>query len=305
MREEFSNTIEGKVIFTDYGIYFRDKKNELVIRRDEITKKLKFSLGALGIQTKNKYYTFAYVGGKDKALLLETIDKFNELVGKPLPDGLELSPEDFGGVSQSFPPLSPEEIEAIRNGNPRTVAEMVKWMHYCCPFPNIIDSKVKQRLEVIANQLTPKETVMSVFTVSALYNGAAIVFPAATVVLTSKRMIACGKRALAGEETKIVNLNNVNEVSIHKEIMLGAVVYLESITDRTGLGTIKECADKLLALAQEALDRCNEEKNAQSAGVVVNQVSAADEIRKFKELLDMGVISQEEFDTKKKQLLGL
>lgn len=34
-------------------------------------------------------------------------------------------------------------------------------------------------------------------------------------------------------------------------------------------------------------------------------VSAADELKKFKELLDMGVVSQEEFDVKKKQLLGL
>ena len=33
--------------------------------------------------------------------------------------------------------------------------------------------------------------------------------------------------------------------------------------------------------------------------------SAADEIKKFKELLDLGAISQEEFDAKKKQLLGL
>ena len=33
--------------------------------------------------------------------------------------------------------------------------------------------------------------------------------------------------------------------------------------------------------------------------------SAADEIRKFKELLDCGIITQEEFDAKKKQLLGI
>ena len=33
--------------------------------------------------------------------------------------------------------------------------------------------------------------------------------------------------------------------------------------------------------------------------------SSADEIKKFKELLDMGVITQEEFDAKKHQLLGL
>lgn len=33
--------------------------------------------------------------------------------------------------------------------------------------------------------------------------------------------------------------------------------------------------------------------------------SAADEIKKYKELLDMGAITQDEFDAKKKQLLGL
>lgn len=38
---------------------------------------------------------------------------------------------------------------------------------------------------------------------------------------------------------------------------------------------------------------------------VIQQVSTADELIKFKELLDMGVITQEEFDAKKKQLLGI
>jgi predicted Zn-dependent peptidase len=33
--------------------------------------------------------------------------------------------------------------------------------------------------------------------------------------------------------------------------------------------------------------------------------SNADELKKFKELLDSGIITQEEFDEKKKQLLGL
>ena len=39
--------------------------------------------------------------------------------------------------------------------------------------------------------------------------------------------------------------------------------------------------------------------------VVVQQNNSADELKKFKELLDMGAITQEEFDAKKKQLLGL
>ena len=34
-------------------------------------------------------------------------------------------------------------------------------------------------------------------------------------------------------------------------------------------------------------------------------IGIADELKKYKELLDGGVITQEEFDAKKKQLLGL
>lgn len=45
--------------------------------------------------------------------------------------------------------------------------------------------------------------------------------------------------------------------------------------------------------------------NSQPASVVVNEKSPAEQIKEFKELLDMGIISQEEFDAKKKQLLGL
>ena len=39
--------------------------------------------------------------------------------------------------------------------------------------------------------------------------------------------------------------------------------------------------------------------------VTVQQVSSADELKKYKDLLDAGIITQEEFDAKKKQLLGL
>ena len=54
--------------------------------------------------------------------------------------------------------------------------------------------------------------------------------------------------------------------------------------------------------------RIAEEKQAKraSAGTVLQQAaSPAEEVKKMKELLDMGIITQEEFEAKKKQLLGL
>ena len=38
---------------------------------------------------------------------------------------------------------------------------------------------------------------------------------------------------------------------------------------------------------------------------IVKETSQADELKKYKDLLDSGIITQEEFDAKKKQLLGL
>ncbi len=55
--------------------------------------------------------------------------------------------------------------------------------------------------------------------------------------------------------------------------------------------------------------RIREEKTSKntvsSQPIIENHISTADELKKYKELLDGGVITQEEFDMKKKQLLGL
>ncbi len=59
-------------------------------------------------------------------------------------------------------------------------------------------------------------------------------------------------------------------------------------------------AQNILALLSIMVEQVKAETNTNT----IAPVSVADEIRKFKELLDMGAITQEEFDTKKKELLG-
>lgn len=60
---------------------------------------------------------------------------------------------------------------------------------------------------------------------------------------------------------------------------------------------IKKYLDQMLANARN-------NKN-QGSNTIIQSTSNADELKKYKELLDSGIISQEEFDAKKKQLLGL
>ena len=59
------------------------------------------------------------------------------------------------------------------------------------------------------------------------------------------------------------------------------------------------------ALTNAFMDKIQSYQKVSSTTPVAASASAADEIRKYKELLDMGAITQDEFDQKKTQLLGL
>ena len=60
----------------------------------------------------------------------------------------------------------------------------------------------------------------------------------------------------------------------------------------------------LQILSKEEYEKEAKAKNAPAQNVVQAALSPAEELKNFKELLDMGIISQDEFDAKKKQLLG-
>ena len=80
------------------------------------------------------------------------------------------------------------------------------------------------------------------------------------------------------------------------------VLRLEMKTGANVYSQAKKC--------QELMDLLRNEKilkriSASEAPASQPQFSVADELKKFKELLDMGAITQEEYDLKKKQLLNL
>lgn len=62
-----------------------------------------------------------------------------------------------------------------------------------------------------------------------------------------------------------------------------------------------EKIEEVVSYVCERIEKAkSEKKNGSNASI-----SGADEIKKYKDLLDAGIISQDEFDIKKKQLLGL
>lgn len=67
--------------------------------------------------------------------------------------------------------------------------------------------------------------------------------------------------------------------------------------------SLERQAQECMSLFQIILDE--NERSTPPIEAAPQSSSVADEIKKFKELLDLGAITQEEYDTKKKQLLGI
>ncbi len=106
-----------------------------------------------------------------------------------------------------------------------------------------------------------------------------------------------GKKKSKGVCTSLkikVTVNDINKPAVY-------ITFLETKTKKDGLiyKTISEQAQECLSTFQLICDR---QKNSNVA--TGSPLSAADELRKFKELLDEGIISQDEFDNKKSELLG-
>ena len=74
-------------------------------------------------------------------------------------------------------------------------------------------------------------------------------------------------------------------------------------TSENAIAFTKKDLEKMKEIYNYVDGKIREYKN--KGNETVQQLSPADELKKFKELLDAGIIKQDEFDAKKKELLGL
>ena len=85
--------------------------------------------------------------------------------------------------------------------------------------------------------------------------------------------------------------------------------WFNGISVATSSGAIKfvaiENSKKIHEVLNGLLIKRQEQKAKENTQSVSAVAGSAEELKKYKELLDSGIITQEEFETKKKQLLGL
>jgi len=113
--------------------------------------------------------------------------------------------------------------------------------------------------------------------------------------------IIIGRKKGIGEISQQIQLNNLNDVR-KKVGMLMLDIEFDTLKESfIARFTDRDEIHKTFAALNEFLQSVRN-GNQTTAGT---QISTADELRKFKQLLDDGIISQDDFDAKKKQLLGL
>lgn len=163
--------------------------------------------------------------------------------------------------------------------------------------------------QTIEDALRPKEEVLYAFVAHNIYgrNGQSLTpgFSACGVAFTADRCLFGQKATFSGDSFHAVLYENFSDMRMKKSFMSPPRIILDFMTEEVSISVDPNQADMLFQAIMEIIENYRESKKEGQNTTVVMQTSAADELKKFKELLDMGVITQEEFDAKKKQLLGL
>ncbi len=160
-----------------------------------------------------------------------------------------------------------------------------------------------KHFQVIENALLSNEEVIMTFIGLHNYKSSTEHDQHFAYAITNKRIIMAQKNMVAGEKIQTVYLDFINDITFNSGVLLG-VLTIDTNKEVFNVGLDKLSAQKINAKVLEVFDNLKSAKN-QSAATINSGVSVAEEIKKFKELLDIGAITQEEFDIKKKQLLGL
>ncbi|CAK8053481.1 PH domain-containing protein [Eupransor demetentiae] len=122
------------------------------------------------------------------------------------------------------------------------------------------------------------------------------------VVLTDQRLVFVNNNWTWGSDFKEFPFNHINSVSYSKKLVLANVAITNGANTTLIENVSKETAPILVDKLRQAMDSYD---NKSSQPQAESQDDSFTKIRKLKSLLDEGIITQEEFDVKKKQLLGL
>lgn len=120
------------------------------------------------------------------------------------------------------------------------------------------------------------------------------------VVITDKRLVFVNRGLIYGTDFKEISFDHVNAVSYSKGMVL-AKISVTNGADTTLISQVaKDAAPKFVDVLKHAIADSHQQSQP-----VASSDNSVNDLRNLKMLLDEGIITQEDFDAKKKQILGI
>ena len=194
---------------------------------------------------------------------------------------------------------------AVRPKDLRTAEQMST---YCRDFGTgyqFLQLGGPHNFKVIAENLYPDEKVYTVFYGIRDYETDLKNNGYAYVAVTSRRVIwTQGTGDLV--TIKSVNIQNVNDITKRTRYSEG-YIEIDTLKEYISIETFPALVDNIYPLVQYAIDRARQDAKteAMSSSAVAPATSSADELLKYKQLLDAGAITEAEYAALKAKLLGI
>ncbi|WP_298029394.1 SHOCT domain-containing protein [uncultured Dysosmobacter sp.] len=166
----------------------------------------------------------------------------------------------------------------------------------------VSDKWGQNHFRVIEKALMDGEKVLAVFLGLHNYKSASKHEQTYAYALTNRRLICGQQNLVAGDKLKTVYLDNLNDITVASGILNGTLT-IDTMKETFSVFVGADPARKIAPKLHAEIDGLRRAQSAPASAPAAP--SAADEIAKFKALLDSGAITEEEFSAKKKQLLGL
>lgn len=145
---------------------------------------------------------------------------------------------------------------------------------------------------VVERQLGEDETVLFAFVGLYNYISASKHDGNFAIAITNKRIIAGQKKGF-GENVRTIQRKNINDISKSTNVFRG-ILTIGTLRETLNVATNKGEINKIYEGVNEVI--FEDEIKSSDNGVAT--------LKEYKELLDMDIITQEEFDKKKHEILG-
>ena len=162
--------------------------------------------------------------------------------------------------------------------------------------------------QLLENALMPKENVIMPFIGLNNYTGISQHDGHYAYAITDKRILMAQAK-LSGNRVRQVDYNNINDITMSTGMAMGTLV-IDTFKEKLIIGIPAPRVNTVYSELNKALEVIKENRylKVDEEGCTIatkSSKSQIDKIKEWKELLDLNIITQAEFEVKKKELLNL